>query len=153
MTKLLRFAPSARADLVGIWDYTARHSEMDQADRYLKELYGICLVLANGEMASRLVDIRPGTRKARTGSHMVYVREGADTLHVIRIVHQRQNVDRTGTSKNPSLNPKPTLRLRSGVMRQQTEEEKGQTGVVGRRIGVKERLSILLSPIISKHGH
>jgi len=94
VTKLLRFTPAARADLVGIWDYTARHWDMDQADRYLDELHGICLALANGKMASRPVDIRPGTRKVRAGSHMVYVREGADTLDVIRILHQRQDVDR-----------------------------------------------------------
>ena len=94
MTKLLRFTPAARADLVSIWDYTARHWDMDQADRYLDELHGICLALANGEMVSRPVDIRPGTLKARAGSHMVYVREDADTLDVIRILHQRQDVDR-----------------------------------------------------------
>lgn len=44
---------------------------MDQADRYLEELHGICLALATGKMASFPVDIRPGTRKARAGSHMV----------------------------------------------------------------------------------
>lgn len=94
MTKLLRFTPAARADLAGIWKYTARHWDMDQADRYLDELHGICLALAIGEVASRPVDVRPGTRKAQAGSHMVYVREGADTLDVIRILHQRQDVDR-----------------------------------------------------------
>lgn len=94
MTKLLRFTPSARADLAGIWDYTARHWDADQADRYLDELHGVCLALAAGEMASRPVDMRPGTRKARAGSHMVYVREGADRLDVIRILHQRQDVER-----------------------------------------------------------
>lgn len=94
MTKLLRFTPAARADLIGIWDYTARHWDMDQADLYLEELHGICLALATGEMASRTVDLRPGTRKARAGSHMVYVREGADILDVIRILHNRQDVDR-----------------------------------------------------------
>ena len=46
MTKLLRFTPAARADLIGIWDYTARHWDMDQADLYLEELHGICLALA-----------------------------------------------------------------------------------------------------------
>ena len=94
MSKLLRFTPAARADLAVIWDYTARHWDREQADRYLDEVHGVCLALATGEMVSRPVDLRPGTRKARAGSHMVYVREGAESLDVIRILHQRQDVDR-----------------------------------------------------------
>ena len=94
MTKLLRFTPAARADLAGIWDYTARNWDMDQADRYLDALYGICLSLAAGDTVSRPVDLRPGIRKARAASHMLYDREGADTLDVIRILHQRQDVER-----------------------------------------------------------
>lgn len=94
MTKLLRFTPAARADLTGIWNYTAQHWDTEQADRYLEEVHGVCLALATGEMVSRPVDLHLGTRKARSGSHMVYVREGADTLDVIRILHQRQDVER-----------------------------------------------------------
>lgn len=94
MTKLLRFTPAARADLAGVWNYTVQHWDTQQDDRYLEELHGVCLALATGEMVSRPVDLRPGTRKARSGSHMVYVREGADTLDVIRILHQRQDVER-----------------------------------------------------------
>ena len=30
----------------------------------------------------------------QAGSHMVYVREGPDTLDVIRVLHQRQDVER-----------------------------------------------------------
>ena len=94
MTKLLRFTPAARADLVGIWDYTAQHWDLDQADRYIDELHAVCLALATGEAASRPVALRPGTRKAQAGSHMVYFRENATTLDVTRILHQRQDVDR-----------------------------------------------------------
>ena len=94
MTKLLRFTPAARADLTGIWKYTAQHWDTEQADRYIEEVHGVCLALATGEMVSRPVDLRLGTRKARSGSHMIYVREGADTLDVIRILHQRQDVER-----------------------------------------------------------
>lgn len=93
MTKLLRFTPAARDDLAGIWDYTAQHWDSEQADCYIDQLYAVCLALATGETASRPVEMRPATAKARAGSHMVYVREGADTLDVIRILHQRQDVD------------------------------------------------------------
>lgn len=94
MTKLLRFTPAARADLAEIWDYTAQHWDSDQADRYIDELHGVCLALAAGEAASRPLELRTGTSKARAGSHMIYVREGADTLDVMRILHGRQDVDR-----------------------------------------------------------
>lgn len=94
MTKLFRFTPAARADLVGIWDYTARHWDPDQADRYIDELQRHCLALAADEAASRPVELRPGTRKAQAGSHMVYFREDARVLDVTRILHQRQDADR-----------------------------------------------------------
>ncbi|MCT4334693.1 type II toxin-antitoxin system RelE/ParE family toxin [Paracoccus sp. YLB-12] len=94
MTKLLRFTPAARADLAAIWDHTARHWDMNQADRYIDVLHRVCLSLAAGETVGRPVDMRPGTLKVRAGSHMVYVREGPDTLDVIRVLHQRQDVER-----------------------------------------------------------
>ena len=93
MSKLLRFTPAARADLAGIWDYTARHWDREQADRYLDEVHGVCLALATGEMVSRPVDLRPGTRKARASSHMLYVREGAESLDVLRTPPGRQDAD------------------------------------------------------------
>lgn len=94
MTKLLRFTPAARADPAEIWDYIARDWDVDQADRYLDAMHRICLSLTAGDTVSWPVDLRPGIRKARAGSHMNYVREGADTLDVIRILHLRQDVER-----------------------------------------------------------
>lgn len=65
MTKLLRFTPAAQADLVGIWDYTAQHSDPDQADRYIDELHRLCLALAADKAVSRPVRLRPVTRKSQ----------------------------------------------------------------------------------------
>lgn len=94
MTRLLRFTPAARADLAGIWRYTAGHWSLEQADRYIDELNGICAALAASEAASQPVNLRLGTRKARAGAHMVYFQERKGTLDVIRILHARQDVER-----------------------------------------------------------
>lgn len=89
MTKLLRFTAGARADLVRIWDYTARHWDPDQADRYIDELQRLCLALVADEAASRTVKLHPDTGKAQVELHMVYFREDATVLDVTRILHQR----------------------------------------------------------------
>lgn len=92
--KALAFSPMAQADLDGIWEYSAAHWGPDQADSYTDVLRDACQALAGGERQGRAVDIRPGYLKYAVGTHMVYFREQADRLEIIRILHQRQDVTR-----------------------------------------------------------
>lgn len=90
--KTLRFTRAAVADLDAIWDYTAEHWSLDQADRYTDAIRDACQELAAGTVQDRLVDVRAGYRKLRTGSHVIYHRDQGEALEVVRILHMRQDV-------------------------------------------------------------
>ncbi|MQT13368.1 type II toxin-antitoxin system RelE/ParE family toxin [Segnochrobactrum spirostomi] len=92
--KSLAFSPAAAADLEHIWDYSAARWGVDQADRYTDEIRDACRDLASGDKRGRTVDVRPGYLKCATGTHMIYFRDRGDRLEIMRILHQRQDVDR-----------------------------------------------------------
>lgn len=92
--KRIAFTPAAEADLEAIWDYSAVHWGIAQADRYTDEIRDACVALANGVKRGRAVDVREGYRKFATGSHMIYFVEHEDMLAVIRILHGMQDVER-----------------------------------------------------------
>jgi toxin ParE1/3/4 len=91
--KSLVFSPVAQADLEGIWDYTAEHWGLVQADRYTDDLRDACHALASGYRKGRPVDVRPGYLKYLTGSHVIYFRDHGDRLEVVRILHGKMDVD------------------------------------------------------------
>lgn len=92
--KALVFSPAAQTDIADIWDYSFAVWGPDQADSYIDAIRDTCHALADGRRRGRDTDVRPGTLKFPTGSHMVYYRERAGRLEVIRILHQRMDVAR-----------------------------------------------------------
>jgi toxin ParE1/3/4 len=92
--KTLAFTPLAIADIEDIWDYSAETWGPDQADRYTDEIRDACHALAAGWRTGRLVDIMPGYLKYTTGSHIIYFKAQMDRLEVIRILHNKQDVER-----------------------------------------------------------
>lgn len=92
--KRLAFSPAAISDLHGIWDYGAEHWGPDQADRYIDDIRDACNGLAWGARRGRPVDIRAGYLKYATGAHMIYFRDHGTRLDVIRVLHQKQDVNR-----------------------------------------------------------
>ena len=92
--KALGLSPAAEVDLVRIWRHSAEHWGPDQADRYTNEIREACEDLAAGVRRGRPVDVRQGYLKCATGAHMIYFRDHADGMEVVRILHQRQDVSR-----------------------------------------------------------
>lgn len=92
--KAVAFSPMAEADIDSIWDYSAARWGPDQADSYTDAIRDACQALAGGERQGRTVDIRADYLKYAVGTHMVYFRDQADRLEIIRILHQRQDVTR-----------------------------------------------------------
>ena len=87
--------PAARADIEEIWDYTVRHWGEAQAERYTRNIRDACEALGDGTLFGRSAeDIRPGYRKAVTGSHVMFYRVRADTVEIVRILHRSMDVDR-----------------------------------------------------------
>ncbi|ABD52941.1 type II toxin-antitoxin system RelE/ParE family toxin [Jannaschia sp. CCS1] len=93
--KELVIAPRADADLIGIYDYTSDTWGLDQADKYLDELHGRISGLVTGATVSRSAEeVGPGLRRALAGQHVVFFREDAETVKVVRVLHQRMDLGR-----------------------------------------------------------
>ena len=90
--KALTFSPAAKADLGRIWDYSAEHWGLNQADLYIDNIRDACRDLASGVRRGRSVDVRAGYLKHAAGIHMIYFRDRSNSLDVIRILHQQQDI-------------------------------------------------------------
>ena len=86
--------PAARADLGGIWDYTALNWGLDQAERYATEIRAALDGLVAGRLRARsIAEIRPGYSKYTVGSHVLFIRTNqAGDIEVVRILHGRMDV-------------------------------------------------------------
>ena len=87
-------SPAARADLDEIWDYTARRWSVEQAERYIRALVEACQEIAVGSREGVAVEhIRRGYLKLAVGSHFVFYRQGVAGPEIIRVLHQRMDVE------------------------------------------------------------
>lgn len=94
MTRFI-LTPAAQNDLSDIWDYTAQQWNVDQAERYIRDIEAACKGLAVNTRISRPVDIREGYQKSPVGSHMLYFKtDDAGTLTIVRILHQRMDTNK-----------------------------------------------------------
>ena len=89
MTHSVVFAPEARADLFGLYDYIAARGGAERALAYVERIEGYCRGFATfPERGTRRDDIRPGLRLvgfARRVSIAFYVT--ASTVTIIRILY------------------------------------------------------------------
>ena len=94
MTRIIYLA-DAEADLDGIYDYSVREWGARQADRYVVMIRTRIEWLATGATASRRAEeVGPGLRRAVVGSHVVFFREDAAAVTVVRVLHQSMDVGR-----------------------------------------------------------
>lgn len=88
-------SPKAKSDLSDIWGYTLAEWGIDQAEKYVRELWAVMQELAsNPSTSTDISDVRKGYRKTRSGSHVIFfklIREGID---VVRILHQKMDFER-----------------------------------------------------------
>lgn len=90
--KPYRLSPLAEQDLESIWLYTFERWSAGQADVYVRALVEAFEGLAAGARYGHPVEVRKGYLKAFAGSHVVYYKDHAGHLDVIRVLHQRQDV-------------------------------------------------------------
>jgi toxin ParE1/3/4 len=87
-------SPAARADLEQIWDYTCERWGDDQAEEYVREIQRAMERIVHNPMIGRACDeVRAGYRRHAVGSHALYYRASGDVIEVVRILHQRMDVD------------------------------------------------------------
>lgn len=90
-----RLTPAALRDLEGIWRYTAEQWGVEQAEHYLDNLHHAFESLAQAPLAAPACNhIRPGYRRLWVDRHAVYYRAEADTVIVVRVLHERMDTTR-----------------------------------------------------------
>jgi toxin ParE1/3/4 len=92
LTRRLNIAPVAKAEIVGIWDYTATEYGVEAADQYVTDLDGIMLGLLDfpllGEDCS---GIRQGYHRNRARSHMFYYVPHKGGIEIMRVLGIRMD--------------------------------------------------------------
>ncbi|WP_274630844.1 type II toxin-antitoxin system RelE/ParE family toxin [Arvimicrobium flavum] len=93
-TGAYRLSPRAIGDLEEIWLYTMKNWSPEQADTYHEAIMTAVRELAAGTRTGRAVDVREGYFKQAVGSHFIYYRKTVSGLGIVRILHQRMDVNR-----------------------------------------------------------
>jgi len=85
----------AISDLNDIWNYTYETWSPKQADRYYKLLIDEFNFLAANPNVGKSVDyIKSGYRMSVVKSHLVFYRNSGITIEVVRVLHQRMDIER-----------------------------------------------------------
>ncbi|MGV8912835.1 MAG: type II toxin-antitoxin system RelE/ParE family toxin [Rhodoglobus sp.] len=93
--KSYRLTPAAQRDISAIWDFTQERWDTTQAEIYISEMRAAIERVAADPRRGRACDeIREGYRRYSTGSHLLFYIERADSVDVIRILHQRMDPTR-----------------------------------------------------------
>jgi toxin ParE1/3/4 len=89
-----RLSPRARADLDDIWRFTVEQWGLDQAEDYLRRLHAaIHRVVERPTQGAICDEVRPGYRRYRAGSHLLFYRLIDGRVDIVRILHERMDVD------------------------------------------------------------
>ena len=90
----LRLSPRAEADLEAIYDYTARHWSVKQAESYLKGLDATMRGLKLGRRIGRDAGLEYGLMKINHEWHLIYYQLDDLSLKVVRILHAAMDTPR-----------------------------------------------------------
>jgi toxin ParE1/3/4 len=89
-----RLSKLAVADLRSIATYTQNTWGKEQRNRYLQLLDNAFQQLsAQPELGRCCDEIAPGYRKYAVGRHLVFYKVSTDSVDVIRVLHQRMDVE------------------------------------------------------------
>ena len=94
--KALSFVISKKAvsDLQEIWLYTFEKWSVEQADRYYNLIFDeIKYICKNNNAGKSMEHVRKGYRASKVKSHLIFYRVLNDTIEVIRILHERMDIE------------------------------------------------------------
>lgn len=90
-----RLAPKAREDMETVWLYSLTQWGAQQTERYIDDLTEAFEFLAkNPKAGTACENIRAGYRKYPVIRHVVYYRETAYGVEVVRVLHDRMLASR-----------------------------------------------------------
>ena len=85
---------AAVRDLEGIWEYTFRKWSKDQADRYHGLITSeINYVADNKTVGKDMSHVKEGYLVSYVKSHMIFFKRQKGIVHVIRILHQKMDIE------------------------------------------------------------
>lgn len=94
MSRQVRFNRLARSDLDAIADYTEREWGKEQARTYLSDIAtAIDRLALHPGLGSESESVRKGYRKLNVGSHRVYYRHQGMDIEIMRVLHERMDVE------------------------------------------------------------
>lgn len=92
MNKLI-IRPAARREITDIWLYTVDRWGTEQADAYVRQIEtAITRAREFPNIGSAVYGLPSAYRKMKSGSHRVVYRCTDDTLIVVRILHEHEDV-------------------------------------------------------------
>lgn len=83
----------AESDLEGIWLYTFRQWSLEQADDYHQSIMKAVEGLASGRNVWQKSNVWEGYWKYPVGRHVIFFRNPAGFLDVIRILHEEMDIN------------------------------------------------------------
>lgn len=87
--------PEAEVDIEHIWDYSAATWGIDQAESYIAGLQDTIYSIARWpEMGETYEHIAADYRCFSYSRHLIFYRKLGETIEVVRILHERMDVDR-----------------------------------------------------------
>lgn len=92
----MKYQISAKAteDLEKIWLYTFEHWSLEQADRYFKLIIEEIEYLAKNPKSGKSIHfVRKEYRMAKVKSHLIFYKTENNLVSVIRILHQRMDIE------------------------------------------------------------
>ncbi len=94
--KPLPYALSKKAvsDVEEIWLYTVEKWSVDQADRYYNLIFDeIRFICKNINAGKAMGHVRKGYRASKVKSHLIFYRIQNNTVEIIRILHERMDIE------------------------------------------------------------
>jgi len=84
----------AVSDLEEIWLYTVEKWSIEQADRYYNLIFDEINYICKNNIAGKSMEhVRKGYRASKVKSHFIFYRVINDTIEVIRILHERMDIE------------------------------------------------------------
>jgi toxin ParE1/3/4 len=91
----LDISEDAQADLDAILIYSVANWGAVRTFDYLEEMDARLQLLARGDLSGTPADdVAQGLRKLMAGAHVIWFRASDDAVRIVRVLHQRQDVDR-----------------------------------------------------------
>jgi len=92
-----RISETAIEDLEGIWEYTFFNWSKEQADRYhnliMNEIEFISQNSSFGKFGKPMNHIKEGYLVSYVKSHMIFFKRNEGIVEIIRILHQKMDVE------------------------------------------------------------